>query len=295
MGAADAIPGVSGGTIALITGIYERLITALTTLDPAILRVMPRLHRPEARAEFFTSLREMDVPFLLVLGTGMVTALVLLARVAQVALQHLRGPTFAFFFGLIGASALVLADRRWLIHPRQVVAGIAGFSFAFAIAGATGQGALPSSLPVVFVAGVFAISGMLLPGISGAFILLLLGQYDYMTATLNEFIDALLGLAGSSGIDQVLQKGAVVATFLVGAFVGLFTVAYAVRWALDRYRNATLAFLVSLMLGSLRLPVIEVADAWEFVPATIAGILVAGVVGAVAILALDHYTVELTY
>lgn len=296
MGAADAVPGISGGTLALITGIYERLIGALTALDPRVLLSVPRLHREADRRKFLDRLVEMDVPFLIVLGLGVATSLIAVARVVQAALATVPGPTFAFFFGLIGASAVVLADARWLRTPRTLLAGVVGFVVAFLIAGASSGGGLSHSLVIVFGSGVLAISGMVLPGISGAFILLLLGQYDYMTATLNSFVDALIALARGGGTEQVVTEGTVVGTFLGGAVVGLFTVAYAVSFALERYRTATLAFLVSLMIGALRLPVIEVrtrSDVGD--PVTVAVLLGTAALGAVIILVLDQYTDDLEY
>lgn len=296
MGAADAVPGISGGTLALITGIYERLIRAVTALDPTVLWPIPRLHRQSDRREFANSLVEMDVSFLVVLGAGVGTAVVVLARVVQVALDAFPGPTFAFFFGLIGASAIVLAEPEWLAIPRCLVAGVVGFSIAFLIAGASGDGGLANSPPVIFVSGMLAISGMVLPGISGAFILLLLGQYDFMTETLNEFIDGIALFATGGGPEQLVREGVVVVTFLGGALVGLFTVAYAVKFALERYRTATLTFLVSLMIGALRLPVIEIRAAANLGhPTTIGGLLLAGAAGTAIILLLDQQTDDLKY
>lgn len=295
MGSADAVPGVSGGTIALITGIYERLIQALTALDPTVIRKLPQLYRRSRRSEFVADLVEMDVPFLVALGGGVGTAIVIIARVVHAALTTIPGPTFAFFFGLIGASAVVLADTRWLRNRTTLAAGVVGFGFAFAVAGASGQGLLPNSLPVIFLAGTVAISGMILPGISGAFILLLLGQYEYMTGTLNDFVDALLRVVDEGVTAQLLDEMTVVVTFLCGGVVGLFTVAYAVQFALEQYRSATLAFLVSLMLGSLRLPAVEVAVASDGTLTSVLSALVAGVVGAGLILLLNHRTVDLTY
>lgn len=296
MGAADAVPGVSGGTIALITGIYERLIRALTALDPAVLWHLPTLHRKRARTAFLDELVEMDLPFLVALGLGMVTAVVILARVVQLALSTVPGPTFAFFFGLIGASALVLYDRAWLASPGRVVAAILGFTVAFLVAGATAADALPHTLPVVFVAGAVAISGMVLPGISGAFILLLLGQYDYMTATLNSFVDNAFAFATGGNANPFLDAATVVVVFVAGAFVGLFTVAYAVRAAFVRYRAATFSFLISLMLGALRYPgirIVETTESWT--PTASAGVLTAAIVGVGAVLLLDRYTDDLDY
>lgn len=291
MGIADSIPGISGGTIALVTGIYERLIRAITSLDPGVVRVVPRLHRRESRKTLLRRLHQMDTVFLVVLGTGMVTAVVSVARGAEVALESYPGPTFAFFFGLIGASAVALYDRRWIASPGRIGAAVAGFLIAFVVAGAAAEGLLPNTLPVVFVAGAVGISGMLLPGISGAFILLLLGQYDYMIGTLNGFVDQLPSLLGGTVTSQLVSNGVVVLTFLVGVSAGVFTVAYAVRWALDSYREATLAFLVSLMLGSLRFPAVEVAAATDSATVgSVAPVVTSAVVGAVAVLGLDRYT-----
>lgn len=297
MGMADAVPGVSGGTIALITGIYERLVKALTALDPSVLRFTPGLHRRSVRTHVWDELRVMDVPFLAFLGIGMVTAVVALARFVQIALSTVPGPTFAFFAGLIGASAVVLFDRTWLTKPSYLLSGVAGFLLAFLVAGASTGGLLPQTLPMVFIAGSLAICGMVLPGISGAFILLLLGQYEYLTAVLTSFTDQIGSLLIGGSTETLLQDGTVVVVFLVGAFTGLFTVAYAVRWALERYRGPTFAFLVSLMIGALRYPfeqIIETADPTA-IGVWLGTILLAGLLGIAAVLVLDYYTEDLAY
>lgn len=296
MGAADAVPGVSGGTIAFIVGIYERLIRALTSLDPTVLELVPSLHRRSARTAFFAALVRMDLPFLVALGLGMVSAVAILSRFVEFALESVPALTFAFFFGLIGASAVVLFERDWLTSPGRVGAAVVGFVLAFLLAGATSQEFLPHTLPVVFVAGAFAISGMLLPGISGAFILLLAGQYGFMSGTLNDFLDSLFAVLGGESPRVLLPDLLVIVVFMSGAVVGLFTIAYAVRAALDRYRKATLAFLVSLMLGALRLPVLEILDATGRWTIPVAGRVVAiAAVGAALVLVLDRYTDDIEY
>lgn len=296
MGAADAVPGISGGTIALITGIYERLIQALTALHPGVLRNLPAAYRREVRGRLVGELVEMDVPFLVALGLGMVTAVVVLARLVQFALDATPGPTFAFFFGLIAASALVLFEREWLSTPGRWGAAALGFALAFLVAGATATGALPHTLPVVFAAGAVAISGMVLPGISGAFILLLLGQYDYMTATLNRFVDGTFAVATGGPVAEFVEPASVVVVFVAGAFVGLFTVAYAVRAALERYRIGTFVFLVSLMLGALRYPAIRIEDATgEWTPSVAGSVAAAALAGVLVVVLLDRYTDDLEY
>lgn len=295
MGAADTVPGVSGGTIAFITGVYERLIRALTALDPRILDHFRRLHRPDARRNFLARLREMDVAFLVVLGLGVGTSVVVVSRFIHTALQVARAGTFAFFFGLIAASAIVLFDHLSVTRG-SALAAVAGFVIAFVISGASSTGLLGHTLPVVFVSGAIAVTAMVLPGVSGAFILLLLGQYEYLTGALERFVNGLVGLVGGATAKPVTSEGVIVVAFALGAVVGLLTMAHAVRRALDSYRAATLAFLVSLMVGSLRLPVIEVGDsvtAWT--PTTGVAILGAVAIGAGAVLALDFYTDDLEY
>lgn len=296
MGAADAVPGVSGGTIALITGIYERVIRALTSLEPSVLRFVPRLHRRTDRLAFVDAILRMDLPFLVALGLGMVSAVAILSRFVEAALETVPALTFAFFFGLIAASAVVLYEREWFSQPRCIAAAVAGFTVAFVIAGASGNELLSHSLPVIFVAGMLAISGMVLPGISGAFILLLVGQYGYMSGTLNDFIDSLLSVLGGNGVGTLVAETTVVGTFMLGAFTGLFTVAYAVRAALERYRTATLTFLVSLMVGALRLPMARVVqETGRWTAPNGASIVAVATVGALLVLILDRYTDDIDY
>lgn len=296
MGTADAIPGVSGGTIALITGIYERLIAAITALDPRILGHVRGLHTRAGRRSLFSALRGMDVPFLFVLGTGVVSAVIVVARVAHFALTTAAAPTYAFFFGLIGASAIVLYREIEPATAGQIGAAVAGFAIAFLVSGLSGAGAVQPTTPVLLVAGAIAISAMVLPGISGAAILILLGQYEFLSGTLTAFVDGLLALAGGGSLAALVEPGRVVVTFVLGAIVGLLGVAHLIKRALDAYRVATLAFLVSLLVGTLRLPIIRVRDgvgAWD--GATALTILAAVAIGAGAVLALDRYTDDLSY
>jgi putative membrane protein len=296
MGAADTVPGVSGGTIALITGIYERFVRALTALDPRILAHLPRLHRSEGRREFRRVLRRMDLFFLIALGLGIVTSVVTLSRVVHAALSAFRPQTFAFFFGLIGASAVVLYEHLSVRSAGQATAAVVAFVVAFVVTGASSSGLFGHTLPVIFVTGAVAITAMVLPGVSGAFLLLVLNQYYYLTGVLRTLVDDVLAALTGGGADGLVAAGLVVGTFLVGATVGLLTVAHAIRRAMERYRAATFAFLVSLMVGSLRLPVVEVVDGVRtWTAATALSVLVPAAIGAGAVLALDFYTDDLEY
>ena len=316
MGTADAVPGVSGGTIALVTGIYDRLVRAIASLDPRLLR---EVHTADDRVGTLRDgLVEMDVPFLLVLGTGVLTGVATISRVLEFALDELTVLTFAFFFGLIAASAVALSDHVALDTPGRIVTGIAGVVLAFVLVGEFSAG-VGHALPIVFVAGMVAISAMILPGVSGSFILLVFGQLEYLAETLNEFLDALGSVVTGGSLDRVVEPGLVVGTFAVGAAIGILTVARIVEWALERNRPATLTFLVGLMVGALRLPLRKVAsgagadlgafragiadvdpgavvDALALAdPATVGDAVVVAAVGGGLILLLDHYTAGIGY
>ncbi len=296
MGAADTVPGVSGGTIALVTGIYERLVEALAALDPRLLGELRGVHQTSGRRRIVRRIRDIDLPFLVVLGFGIVTAILVLSRVVHAALVSVRAPTFAFFFGLIAAAALVLYRQIDVADRLSVTSAIVGFAIAYVISGASSGGTLPHTLPVVFLSGMIAITAMVLPGISGAFILLLLGQYTYLTGVLTRFVDAVIAVGSGGTAVGLIDRGTVVITFGIGAVIGVVTIAHIIRRALHRYRRATLAFLVSLMVGSLRLPVLEiVGEVRTWTVPTAAGVVGAALLGAIAVLALDRYTADLEY
>ncbi|MFC7233951.1 DUF368 domain-containing protein [Halosegnis marinus] len=295
MGAADAVPGVSGGTIALIVGVYERLVGAITALDPRALEHVPRLHTRDGRRALSRDLVAMDVPFLLALGLGVVTAVAAMSGVMHVAVTEYPVGTYAFFFGLIGASAVVLRDELAVRNPRGAAVAVAGFLFAFLLSGATASAEGSHALPVIFLSGAVAVSAMILPGVSGSFILYLLGQYEYMTGVPGDFLAALVAAAGGDP-SGVVPTGTVVATFVTGALLGLLTVSHAVKYALANYRRATLTFLVALIVGALRAPALEVGGnvtAWTLpVTALVVG---AAAVGAGLVLGLDYVTDDLDY
>ncbi|EMA37970.1 DUF368 domain-containing protein [Halococcus hamelinensis] len=296
MGAADAVPGVSGGTIALITGIYERLIAAITALDPRALRYLPRLHRRTGRAAFRDALVEMDIPFLMALGLGIATALVTVARLMAYAFETYPAYVAALFFGLIAASAVVLYEYVSLDTPRRVAVAVFGFVLAFVVSGPEVGSSFSNSPTIVFFAGTIAIAGMILPGISGAFFLYVLGQYEYLSNTLTTFTNRLAGLLSGGSVGGLVEPGIVIVAFGVGALIGLFSISYAIRWALANYRAATLTFLVSLMVGALRLPVTDVLDHTSNPNPTVIGtILVVAVLGGVLVLVVDRFTEDIEF
>lgn len=292
MGAADAVPGVSGGTIALITGIYERLIGALTAVEPGRIWRLVRGVRYGNRDEAAAAYTELDIGFLLALGAGIITAIVTVLRLISVLIATNPVETYGFFFGLIAASAMVMSAEVSLATRGRKVAALSGFLFAFLISGYVATTAA-STLPLVFLSGAVAVTAMILPGVSGSLLLLMFGQYKYMSRTLRAFTDALVASVSGAGFGQLVAYSVPVVTFLTGGIVGLFTVSHTVRWALDRYREATVAFLVSLIVGALRAPVeqvslelVQTGTGWTL--PSLGLFLGVGALGAVAVIATNY-------
>lgn len=225
MGAADIVPGVSGGTIALITGIYPRLLAALHQFD---LQLLGLLRRAEVKAAW----RHVDGLFLLCLVGGIATSLVTLAQVISWLLETHPQPLWSFFFGLILASALLLMREveRW--SASTVVALLGGIAFALWVA-ISPSVEFVAGYPGIFLAGFIAICAMILPGISGSFILLLLGMYSSVLVALKGFDIAFLMV------------------FAVGAGLGLLSFSRLLYWLFQRFYSFTLAMLTGFLLGSL--------------------------------------------
>ena len=248
MGTADALPGVSGGTVALLLGFYGRLIAAVTALTPRRAVAVLNGYHPDNRTRARKALVEMDLQFLLPLGIGMVTAVVLIAgTVSSLADSH-PVALFGFFTGLIAASAIALGRSLEFASLAHVGVAIAGATLALLVSADIVQ--LPGDgQAVIFVAGAIAISAMILPGISGSLILILLGQYVFLSSELSAFVGALGGLATGGSLATAVGPGTTVALFVAGGVVGLLSIARIVRAALARQRELTLVFLVSLIAG----------------------------------------------
>ncbi len=293
MGAADAVPGVSGGTIALIVGIYERLITAVTAITPLQIRAILLAPHPRYRDSAFTALRTIDICFLIALVTGIFSAIITITRIVHAGIVSYPTVTFGFFFGLIAASAWVLRQSLTIDTSGRIAAAVGGFLIAFTVSGQA-AGALGQSLPVTMLAGAVAVSAMVLPGISGSLLLVILGQYEYMTGILSIFIDASVSVLTGGSLAPFIQTGTVVVAFVSGAVFGLFSIAHAVRWALERYYEATFAFLVALIIGALRAPIVRVgtrlsADSGAgWTPSAIALFTTTALIGVFIVLLLER-------
>ncbi|WP_228160590.1 DUF368 domain-containing protein [Marinobacter bohaiensis] len=225
MGAADVVPGVSGGTIAFISGIYVRLLDAISAFPRAALGSLLK----GRVADFW---RDVDGTFLVLLFAGILTSIVTLAGGIRYALGEYPVMLWSFFFGLIIASAWHVGRQiqRWGIGP--VVLLVLGAAVAWLVTQMT-PGQAPVTAWTLFGAGALAICAMILPGISGSFILLMLGMYAPILAAVNEMQLDRLGL------------------FVTGCVVGLLSVAQLLSWAFHRYRDAMLALLTGFMLGAL--------------------------------------------
>lgn len=227
MGSADIIPGVSGGTMALILGIYERLLEAIRSFDRAWLADLVRLRIAAA-------LGRNDLEFLLPLAVGIVLALLFFTRVVPLPTLIITHPelVYGLFFGLILASIVVLMREVERYGPKEILLTVLG-----AVLGFTVVNLVPVSTPTaawfIFLCGFVAISAMLLPGISGSFILLILGKYAYI-------IDAL----GAFDVPVILA-------FALGALSGLVAFSRAIVWLLHRYHQATLLVIKGILIGSL--------------------------------------------
>ncbi len=230
MGSADIVPGVSGGTIALITGIYEDLLTAIKSVDFTMIRRLAVFDLKGALAEF-------HLRFLLSLFLGIGLAILSLARLMNYLLHHHPTPTWSLFFGLIAASVWVVGRKVEKWSPGAVVMLIGGAAAGYMIV-ALVPAATPETMDFVFLSGLVAICAMILPGISGAFILLILGKYEFITATLkNPFL---------------LSNLEIIAVFLAGCVVGLAGFSRVLKYMLEHYHGLSLAFLTGLMAGSMR-------------------------------------------
>lgn len=224
MGAADVVPGVSGGTVAFISGIYDELLRSIASVPEAALQLL--------RGRVVKAWQMANATFLLVLLAGILTSVFSLARLITWLLDTHPIPVWSFFFGLILVSSYLVAREigRWnWTRALSFVLGVA-FAWWITVASPVEWGHDPLSL---FLAGAIAICAMILPGISGSFLLVLMGLYGVVLGAVKNF------------------DVAVLAVFAAGCLVGLLSFARLLSWLLAHFRDLTLAFLTGLMLGSL--------------------------------------------
>ena len=225
MGAADIVPGVSGGTVAFITGIYDQLLDSLRAVDLAFLGKLSRL-------DITGAWQHINGRFLLALLLGIATSIFSLAQLVSWVLEHHPVPLWAFFFGLILASAAVLLREVDNWSAPKVLCLLSAGAVAVCIALSPVMN-LEMGLAGVFLAGFLAVCAMILPGISGSFILVLLGMYSTTLIALKS-------------LDLVF-----ILVFVVGAGCGLLCFSRVLHWLLRRFHQGTMAVLTGFLFGSL--------------------------------------------
>lgn len=260
MGTADVIPGVSGGTMALITGIYQRLIHAISQINLTFLFYALEGKFGKAREE----VKKWDFNLFIPLLAGIGLAILTMSKIMMMFLTVYTAPTYAFFFGLILASAGFVYKHVDELNLKNIVFLIIGLVFAVLFVGLNPIQA-NHSLPIVFISGMVAICAMILPGISGAFILLLLNQYEYMLQALNQL------------------KIVDIVTFGIGALIGILSFSRLLDYLLNNHKSITMAFLVGLMVGTLRLPYQKITSTMD----SVWPIFLAGVLGFVMVIILE--------
>lgn len=241
MGTCDLIPGISGGTIAFITGIYSRMISAIEGISPKLavdffkyIKQKNELNKNELKKD----LKKLDYAFLLTLGFGIATAIFFGSKAIRFLLENYFTLTIAFFAGLIIASSKIIFDGIQSHKPKNFLFGFVGFVLGAVMALLIPVNANPS-LPYVFLGGFIAVSAMFLPGISGAFILLVMGLYEFM---LKEVLPDIPG-----HLDYFIASA-------LGAFLGMFFVSRIISFLFRKDKCKTLYVLLGLVLGSLIIP-----------------------------------------
>lgn len=229
MGTADIVPGVSGGTIAFITGIYEALLTAIASINSRLVMQVLRLNLKQALAG-------LHLRFLVTLVCGIALAVISTSHLMHYLLTEHAVQTWSVFFGLITASILVVAhsiNKRFTTFPALILGAILAYGIT---------GLIPLYTPeepwFIFFSGMIAICAMILPGLSGSFILLILGKYAFITAALRNPVNP-------DNLEIIL-------IFITGCLVGILGFSRILRYGLARWHDYTLALLTGIMLGSMR-------------------------------------------
>ena len=225
MGAADAVPGVSGGTIAFISGIYEELITSISNVNLSLFKTL-------FKKGFVSFWKTLNGNFLVALLLGIVISFVSFMRLAKYLLENHPILIWSFFFGLIVASIYFVGKQIQQWNFPILVALITGIVIAFYVSQLSSFTTNEHSW-FLFLAGAIAICAMILPGISGSFILIILGAYKTLSDALHDF-----------DIKKIL-------VFVAGATIGLLSFSHVLKWLFKHYHNITLALLTGFIFGSL--------------------------------------------
>ena len=237
MGIANVIPGVSGGTIALITGIYEDLINSLKSFDTKSLKLITSIN-------ILGFIKHTNLYFLIAVFGGSIVSVFSIASLFKYLFIHYPILIWAFFFGLIIASIYFVGKRITHWNTATIISLIIGTLIAISLSFMT-PASENDNLFFVFICGIIGISGMMLPGLSGSFILILMGNYELLMVTAVTELNILL-----------------LSVFLLGSAFGLMSFSHILSWVFKHYKNQTLALLTGFILGSLSIiwPWKEVAE-----------------------------------
>ena len=233
MGAADVIPGVSGGTIAFITGIYDQLVGSIASINAEAFRLI-------LQGRFKAFWRHINGGFLLSLIAGIGLSVITLAGLMQMLLTTYPIQTWAFFFGLIVASSIFILRGISGWHLREYLMVILGVLLGATIC-TLSPTQTPDGLWFIFLSGAIAICAMILPGISGSFILLILGKYQYIMGCISDLV---------SGTD-VTRNLLILGVFAAGALVGIIGFSKLLHWLLARWNKEVLIIMAGFIIGSL--------------------------------------------
>lgn len=233
MGAADVIPGVSGGTIAFIMGIYDKFVASLAAINLEAVKLF-------FSGKFKEFWKHINGSFLLSLVIGIGVSVISLATVMQTLLSDFPIQTWAFFFGLIVASSIFILRgiSGWGLRELLFLAGGIVLGVVICTLSPTQT---PDALWFIFLSGAIAICAMILPGISGSFILLILGKYQYILGAVSDLV------AGQNVTHNIL----ILAVFAIGAVVGILSFSKFLHWILSRWHKQTLIILAGFIIGSL--------------------------------------------
>ena len=265
MGSADIVPGVSGGTIALITGIYGHLVEAISNIRFGFIK--PLIHG-DLKGFWNQLLEEIDFKFFIPLILGIGVAFLTLAKVVTYCMDNHTAMTFSFFLGLIIASAVILFRKISKINFKHVIAAIIGLILTYIFV-SLNPIAGDHSLILIFFSGMIAICAMILPGISGSFLLFLLGQYEYMLTALHEL-----------HFSEII-------VFVIGALIGILGFSKILNYLLKNYEEIIMAFLIGVMLGSLKVPAVEIVKSVSMNFAGLLPCVIVAVIGFVLIIVLE--------
>ena len=268
MGICDLIPGISGGTVAFITGIYERLINAVKGFSPELLSSLVSLDKKRIN----NNIKKLDLGFLFVLFSGIIFSILLGSRIIERLLENHYVETISFFVGLILASSFIIYENISRHNFKNYVYCFIGFIIGIGLI-FLNPAEISISNGYLFLGGFFAISAMFLPGISGSFILLIMGLYEPIIGMLHNIIPNIHYLV----------------IFILGMVFGAFFISRLISYLFKKDRCKTLYFLLGLVLGTLGIPIIKIYEVASFSGSDIFMLPALFFIGALLVLIVGRY------